>query len=220
MIDWEDEKRSITRTERRGNGNYGKLLRSGKTEHKVAVRLLIVTNRAKGKGTTEIAEILGTSLKNISRIVKRYNAEGLRSLLQDKTRKPGTAPISEEKKNEICVLVCTGKPKNKTHWSVRDIAKQTGVGKSSVSIILRERNIQPHRVKKFQYSTDKQFKEKLEDVVGLYMNPPDNSIVLCVDEKSQIQALERTQPVLPLRENMPERQTADYERHWIYLPER
>ena len=178
------------------------VLRSEKLEHRKAVRLLIVGNRARGRGTTEIADFLGVGLKHISMTVRRYNEGGIAGLLKNKTKKPGKEPISEAKKNEICALVCNTKPKNATHWSVREIAKRTGVGKSTVSAILRERNIKQHLIKKFQYSTDTRFKEKLEDVVGLYINPPKNAIVLCVDEKSQIQALERTQPMLPLREHM------------------
>jgi transposase len=96
---------------------------------------------------------------------------------------------------------------------VRSLAKRVGISKSAVNNILRERGIKPHLVETFRFSSEEKFEEKLKDVVGLYMNPPDNAIVLCVDGKSQIQALERTQPLLPLRENIPARQTADYERH-------
>lgn len=188
------------------------LLRSEKLEHKKAIRLLIVINRARGRGTKEIAGFLGVGLKMVSMTVRRYNEGGIGALVTNKTKRPGREPISETKKNELCELVCKEKPRNATHWSLREIAKQTGISKSAVGTILHERGIKPHLVKKFQYSTDKQFKEKLEDVVGLYMNPPENAIVLCVDEKSQIQALERTQPILPLREHMPAAQTVDYER--------
>ena len=93
------------------------------------------------------------------------------------------------------------------------MGKRLGIGHSAVNNILRERGLKPHLVRSFQFSTDPDFETKLEDVVGLYLNPPENSIVLCVDEKSQIQALERTQPVLPIVRCIPERQTTDYYRH-------
>jgi transposase len=116
-------------------------------------------------------------------------------------------------KNKICTTACTEKPENATHWSTRSLAKKFGIGHDVVNRILRERDIKPHLVKKFSFSTDPHFEEKLTDVVGLYMNPPDNAIVLCVDEKSQIQALERTAPLLPLLPHVPARQTVDYEWH-------
>jgi len=133
--------------------------------------------------------------------------------LKDKTRKPGTAPIQTEVKDQLTRFVCQEKPKNGTHWSTRELSKRFGISHTAVNTILRERNIKPHLVKRFQFSTDKNFIGKLQDVVGLYLNPPENAIVFCVDEKSQIQALERTQPILPLRPGIPERQTHDYERH-------
>jgi hypothetical protein len=133
--------------------------------------------------------------------------------LRDKTCKPGTAPISVELKNKICAAACQEKPENATHWSTRSLAERFHIGKTTVNGILRERDIKPHLVKKFHFSTDSHFEEKLTDVVDLYLNPPDNAIVLCVDEKSQIQALERSAPILPLSPHVPERQSVDYYRH-------
>jgi transposase len=196
-----------------------KLVSSGKLKSKFAIRLLVIINRESGKTLESIAEFLAISLSSVIRYIKQFNTGGVESLLKDKTRKPGKTPISVEKKNEICKIACTGKPKNATHWSVRSLAKQVGISKSSVNTILRERGIKPHLVETFQFSTDTEFESKLKDVVGLYMNPPDNAIILCVDEKSQIQALERTQPLLPLRENIPARQTSDYERHGTTTPQ-
>jgi transposase len=189
------------------------LVNSGKLKSKFAIRLLVIINRAGGKTLESISEFLTVSLSSVIRYVKRFNSGGVESLLKDKSRKPGKAPVSVETKNEICRIACNEKPKDATHWSVRSLAKRVGISKSAVNGILRERGIKPHLVETFQFSTDELFEEKLKDVVGLYMNPPDNAIVLCVDEKSQIQALERTQPLLPLRENIPARQTSDYERH-------
>lgn len=190
-----------------------KILTAGILQHKYAIRLQTVINRSRGKSTIDTACFLGINVVTVSRYVHRYNDGGLESLLKDKTRLPGKTPISVEVKNELCRIVCNEKPKNATHWSTRELAKRLGIGHASVNNILRERGLKPHLVKKFQFSTDPDFEKKLEDVVGLYLNPPENSIILCVDEKSQIQALERSQPILPILPGVPERQTHDYYRH-------
>jgi transposase len=189
------------------------LLRAGQIKYKYATRIQIVMQRAVGKSAREIADNYGVGRSSVSVIVKRYNEGGIELLLRDKTRKPGKKPISEELKNEICKVACTEKPEGATHWSVRALARRFHIGKTTINMILRERNIKPHLDKSFQYSTDIAFEEKLTDVVGLYMNPPDNAIVYSVDEKTEIQALERTQPLLPLSEHVPACHTADYERH-------
>ncbi len=189
------------------------ILAKGDIKHKYAVRLQAVINRAKGTTTTATATILGLHPVTISKYVHRYNEGGIEALLRDRTRKPGKEPISTEVKNEVCRIVCQEKPENSTHWSTRLLGERVGISHNAVSLILRERGLKPHLVQGFQFSTDPEFETKLEDVVGLYLEPPENSIVLCVDEKSQIQALERTQPLLPLRPGIPERQTHDYHRH-------
>jgi hypothetical protein len=135
------------------------------------------------------------------------------SLLKDKTRKPGKAPIGEELKNEICRTACKEKPLNATHWSTGELGNKFGIAKSTVNNMLRERDIKPHLVNKFQYGTDEHFTEKLADAVGLYTDPPENAIICCADEKSQIQALERTQPILPILPHIREKQTVDCLRH-------
>jgi transposase len=188
-------------------------LKAGHIAHKYARRLQIILNRAQGKSAQAIALNCGVGRSTVSTIVKRYNEGGLASLLRDKTRKPGKTPIDEALKNKICQTACHEKPKQATHWSVRELAKKFRVSKTSVNMILRERNIKPHLVKTFSFSTDEHFLEKLTDVTGLYLNPPDNAIVLCVDEKSQVQALERSAPLLPLGPHIPARQSADYFRH-------
>jgi transposase len=190
-----------------------KLLKAGHIEYKYAVRLHTVLNRAKGFSTNSVASFLGINLNSVGNYVKRYNAGGVEALLKDKTRKPGIAPIPQELKDRITQFVCQEKPKDGTQWSTRELSTRFGISHTAVHTILRERNIKPHLVKHFQFSTDKEFINKLQDVVGLYLNPPENSIVFSVDEKSQIQALERTQPILPLRPGLPERQTHDNERH-------
>jgi transposase len=189
------------------------ILAKGDLQHKYAVRIQTVLNRARGKTTNDTAAFLGINIVTVSRYVHRYNEGGIESLLKDKTRLPGKTPISADVKNELTRIVCNEKPENATHWSTRDLAKRLGIGHSSVNTILRERGLKPHLVKSFQFSNDPDFEKKLKDVVGLYLNPPENSIILCVDEKSQIQALERTQPILPISPGVPERQTHDYYRN-------
>jgi transposase len=190
-----------------------KLLSAGHLEYKYALRLQTILLRTKGKGTNEIAEFLGIHQSTLGLYINRYNSFGIGSLLQDKTRKPGKEPISQDIKDELCRLVCNGKSKNETHWSCRTLAKKVGIGHTSVNRILQELGLQPHIVKNRTYSNDPDFESKLKDVVGLYLQPPQNAVILCVDEKSQIQALERSQPVLPVIRNVPERQSVDYLRH-------
>jgi transposase len=113
----------------------------------------------------------------------------------------------------VLKLVQTQQPKDATHWSTREIAKQVGISHTKVHQILQAHDLKPHLVKRFRSSDDPAFEQKLEDIVGLYLNPPENAIVLSIDEKSQVQALERAQPILPLRQGIPERQTHDYVRH-------
>jgi transposase len=190
-----------------------KLLSAGHIEHKYAVRLQTVLLRSKGEKPGDIAHFLGIHQSTVGLYINRYNEHGINSPLQDRTRKPGKEPISQDVKNEIYRLVCHEKPKGETHWSCRALAKRVGIGHASVSTILREFGLQPHKVTKRNYSNDPDFETKLKDVVGLYLNPPENAIILSVDEKTQIQALERTQPILPIIRNVPERQTAGYLRH-------
>jgi transposase len=169
--------------------------------------------RNKGKGTGDIADFLRLHQSTRSLYINRSNIEGIDSLLWDKTRKPGKESISQEIKEAICRIVCTEKPKNETHWSIRTPAKRTGISRTAVNTILREYGLKPHLVSKTQYSKDPEFEKKLKEVAGVYMDPPSNIVILCVDEKTRIQALERTQPVLPIIRTVPERQTVDYERH-------
>jgi transposase len=190
-----------------------KLLSAGHIEYKYAIRLQTVLLRAKGKGTGAISEFLGIHQSTVSLYINRYNTFGIESLVKDKTRKPGKKPISQEIKNEICRLVCNEKPKGETHWSCESLARRFGIGHSSVNRILSELGLKPHIAIKRNYSNDPDFETKLKDVVGLYLKPPENAIILCIDEKTQIQALERTQPILPVIRNVPERQTVDYLRH-------
>jgi transposase len=120
---------------------------------------------------------------------------------------------TEEDRLRVVETACTKTPPGETHWSIRSLAKATGVKKDAVHQILRENKLKPHRVGSFSRSADPQFVEKVIDVVGLYLHPPDNAIVLCVDEKTQVQALDRTQPMLPMRPGQIERHTHDYKRN-------
>ena len=189
------------------------ILAEGHVDHKFAVRMQAVINKAKGLSTNDIALFLGMNINTVSNHVQRYNNGGIEALLCDKTRKPGIEPISTEVKNNLVQFVCQEKPKNETHWSTRELGKRFGISHTAVNTILKEHGLKPHLIKSFKFSTDKEFDIKLADVVGLYLDPPENSIVFCVDEKSQIQALERTQPILPMRPGIPEKQTHDYHRH-------
>ena len=156
-----------------------KILSIGSIQHKFAIRIMAVLGRARRQSTNDLASILGMNAMAVSRYVHRFNEGGVDALLRDKTRKPGKQPISIEVKNELSRIVCNEKPANGTHWSTRELARRLKIGHSSVNTILNERGLKPHRVKHFQFSTDPHFEEKLEDVVGLYLDPPSNAVILC-----------------------------------------
>src|SRR5215831_2508759 len=136
----------------------------------------------------------------------------LTGLLRDKTRPSRKKPLSAEVKLKVLTTTMQPPP-NATHWSTRSMAKAVGISHSSVQRIWREADLKPHLVRTFKVSNDPKFAEKVTDVVGLYMNPPDKALVLCVDEKSQIQALDRTQPGLPLKKGRAATMTHDYKRN-------
>jgi transposase len=138
--------------------------------------------------------------------------ERLEGLL-DEPRPGVTRTVSDAKVEEVVVKTLESTPRGATHWSTRQMAKQVGLGRMTISRIWRAFGLQPHRAETFKLSKDPQLIDKVRDIVGLYMNPPDKALVLCVDEKSQIQALDRTQPLLPMRPGQAERRTHDYERH-------
>jgi transposase len=158
-----------------------KLLATGNIMYKYAIRLQTVLRRANGKSVAGVACGVGINRATVSSFINRYNRGGLDSLLRDKTRKSGTPPVSEAVKNRVCTAACTEMPEDAAHWSTRALAKRFSLGKSTVNIILRERGIQPHLEKEFRSGAGRHFEEKLTDVVGLYMNPPDNAIVLCAE---------------------------------------
>jgi transposase len=168
---------------------------------------------ADGLANTQIGAELGVSPTSVSNWRARFAAEGLSlfgPIRQGRGRKPS---IPKEKVEAIVQATLHEKPEAETHWSCRTMAKAQGVSPATVQRIWSARGLQPHRVKTFKLSTDKRFEEKLVDVVGLYLNPPENAIVLCLDEKSQIQALDRTQPSLPIKKGRAGTMTHDYKRN-------
>jgi transposase len=191
------------------------LLATESLSGKQAARLQMVLARADGKRTNDIAAVLRLHPQTVSDVVRRFNARGVEGLLKQPNHKPGKAPIGQKVINRVLKVVQTQKPRDATHWSTREIAKQVGISHTKVHQILRAHKLKPHVVKRFRTSNDPGFTEKLEDIVGLYLDPPENAIVLSLDEKSQVQALERAQPILPLRPGIPERQTHDYVRHGV-----
>ncbi len=179
----------------------------------VALRAKIVLAASKGIGNKVLARQLGTSLPTVLLWRGRFQAEGLPGILEDRPRSGRPKTITPEQEAALVEKTLHSTPNNATHWSVRLMASDQGVSPASVQRIWQKHHLQPHRVESFKFSTDPQVVAKVRDIVGLYLNPPDKAIVLSVDEKSQIQALDRTQPILPLRPGLPERQTHDYERH-------
>jgi transposase len=183
------------------------------TPQQVALRCRIVLAAAEGHSESAIARQLGTNRKTVTLWRTRFAQHGPQSLWQiapGRGRKPTYGP---EKIKALVEATLQTKPTGMTHWSCRLMAKAQGVSKSTVSNIWRSHQIKPHRVKRFKLSRDPRFLEKLTDVVGLYLNPPQQAMVLCVDEKSQIQALDRTQPGLPLKKGRCGTLTHDYKRN-------
>src|SRR5215813_3731022 len=185
--------------------------RNSKTKTVWRARIVLAT--ADGHGTNAIMRLTGTSKPCVWRWQERYIAEGVEGLLRDKTRPPGKKPLSAAVKRKVLSKTASELPPNATHWSRSSMAAVMRISPSSVGRIWAEAGLKPHLVRRFKVSNDPQFEEKVTDVVGLYMNPPDRALVLCVDEKSQIQALDRTQPGLPLKKGRALTMTHDYKRH-------
>jgi transposase len=190
-----------------------KVTRYPGTPQAIVLRCRVVLGAAEGIANNELARRLSTSLPTVLLWRRRFQQQGLLGILQDKPRPGRPHSISPEKEAAIVEATMSTKPKNATHWSVRSMARQQGVSAARVQRIWKAYRLQPHRVEHFKFSNDPEFVRKIRDIVGLYLNPPDKALVFSVDEKSQIQALDRTQPILPLRPGLPERQTHDYERH-------
>jgi transposase len=180
--------------------------------HLLVQRARIVLACAEGKSPTDVAFDLGVAVATVCKWKSRFLV-GRLAALHDLPRPNTDRKLGDEKVEQMIRTTLQTTPEGRTHWSTRQLAKKLGVSQSSVSRVWRAFKLQPHRQATFTLSTDDFFVEKVRDVVGLYMSPPDNALVLCVDEKSQIQALERRQPVLPMIFGKPQRVTPQYLRH-------
>lgn len=178
--------------------------------HRLVERATIVLLASEGKENLEIAETLQISRHTVARWRQRFLQLGVEGLEKDAPRPGRTRTLDAE---AIVRKTTQDKPENATHWSTRTMARAAGVSEASVRRIWRAHGLKPHLVETFKVSNDPEFASKLEDVIGLYLNPPQHAIVLSVDEKSQIQALDRTQPGLPLKKGRGETMTHDYKRH-------
>ncbi|MCP5080513.1 MAG: IS630 family transposase [Alphaproteobacteria bacterium] len=176
-------------------------------------RAQIVLLSGDGLGTSAIMRATGKAKKTIWRWQARFIEAGVDGLLRDATRPPGKAPVAKEKVAEIVRLTQTPPPHEATHWTARAMAKASGLAVSTVQKIWKIHGLAPHRWRVFKLSRDPQFAKKLHDIVGLYVSPPAHAVVLSVDEKSQIQALDRTQPGLPLKKGRGATMTHDYKRN-------
>ena len=187
-----------------------KLSRSNTTSVRLAQRAKIVLLASSGHGNTQIAEELGVGRVQVGRWRERYARDGLPGIEQDLPRGGRTPTVDAQ---ELVRLTTQTLPDQATHWSTRTMAKMADVSATTVRRIWRAHGLKPHLVKTFKVSRDPKFVEKLEDVVGLYLSPPEHALVLCCDEKSQVQALDRTQPGLPLKKGRAATMTHDYKRH-------
>jgi transposase len=190
-----------------------RLIRDRNTPQKVVWRARIVLLASDGLSATAIAAGAGKSVLTVRRWRRRYIAKGVDGLLKDATRPPRRKPLTVEKIKQVVHMTLHEKPPNATHWSMRSMAAAAGISYSSVQRIWHAHELKPHLTKTFKVSRDKNFAAKVEDVVGLYLNPPNKALVLCVDEKSQIQALDRTQPGLPMKKGRAGTATHDYKRN-------
>ena len=186
-------------------------LRMPRLNQELSLRARAVLDSAQGEPVREVARRLQVSPNTIAACRRRYREGGI-AALRTKPRSGRPRKITEAKERSV-VAATQRAPKNATHWSARRLGREVRMPHATVHRIWQKYGLQPHRVQTFKFSTDPEFSSKLADVVGLYMDPPERAIVLCVDEKSQIQALNRTQPRLPLRPGLPARMTHDYERH-------
>ena len=201
---------TVTRTDRR---RLEAIVADRSAPQKHVWRAHIILATAEGCGTAEIMRRSGKSKPVVWRWQARFMAEGVDGLTRDKTRKPGKQPLPATVVQRVVDLTLGPPPGDATHWTGRMLAKAAGVSLRSVQRILEAHRLAPHRVRTFKLSTDPKFAAKLKDIVGLYVDPPAHAVVLSVDEKSQIQALDRTQPGLPMKPGRAGTMTHDYKRH-------
>jgi transposase len=183
-----------------------------RTAQALALRARIVLAAADGRPNTAIATDERVTPRTVGKWRRRFQQLGPEGLL-DEPRPGAPRTIGDDRVEAVIVKTLEEQPADATHWSTRSMAQATGLSQSSISRIWRAFGLQPHRAESFRLSTDPLFMEKVRDVVGLYLDPPEHAVVLCVDEKSQIQALARFQPVLPMLPGTPERRSHDYVRH-------
>jgi transposase len=188
--------------------------RRAKSSQALAQRSRIVLGCAAGKSNKDVAAEVGVWPQTVGKWRQRF-VENRLDGLSDEPRPGGPRTISDEQIEEVLVATLERQPTDATHWSRASMAKESGLSKSTVGRVWKAFGLKPHLVDTFKISNDPQFIEKVRDVVGLYLDPPEKALVLCVDEKSQIQALDRSAPVLPMMPGMPERRTHDYLRHGI-----
>lgn len=188
------------------------ICRRSKAPQVEALRARVILACAQGLNNTQVCNQTGLCPHTVGRLRKRFHQSRVEGIF-DLPRSGAPRKISDEKIAEVVRLTLETKPKQATHWSTRSLALRCGLSNERIHRIWKTFGLQPHRSETFQLSTDPLFVEKVRDVVGLYLSPPQNALVLCVDEKSQIQALERSQPIFPLSANQPERHTSDYFRH-------
>lgn len=201
---------SLTSAERR---KLERIVKGRTASARLIERSQIVLLAADGLQNIEIAERIGTNAIKVSRWRQRFAAKGFPGIERDAYR-PGRFPaIAEEIVARVVAKTTQEKPKGATHWSAARLGKELGVSESSILRIWRSHGLRPHKIRTFKISNDPNFAEKLEDIVGLYLAPPEHALVLCVDEKSQIQALDRTQPGLPIKPGRAGTMTHDYKRH-------
>ncbi len=188
--------------------------RRPKSAQALAQRCRIVLGCAAGKSNKDVAAELGVSQQMVCKWRGRFVADRLDGLA-DEPRPGGPRTIGDEQIEQVVVATLERQPADATHWSRASMAAETGLSKSTVGRIWKAFGLKPHQIDTFKLSNDPQFIDKVRDVVGLYLDPPEKAVVLCVDEKSQIQALDRSAPVLPMMPGMPERRSHDYVRHGI-----
>jgi transposase len=192
-----------------------RLIRDRNTAQKVVWRARIVLLAAQGLGAGAIAEATGKSQLTVRRWRRRFLTKGVEGLLKDASRPPRRKPLTAEKIAEVVHMTLHTKPPNATQWSVRTMASAAGLSASSIQRIWSAHGLKPHLAKTFKLSRDPNFAAKVQDVVGLYLDPPDRALVLSLDEKTQIQALDRTQPGLPMKKGRAGTMTHDYKRNGV-----
>jgi transposase len=190
------------------------LVRSGGTSQKVALRCRLLLLANQGVANQSIAKRLSLSRPTVLALRDAFVRDGLAAVTGVRRRERRGSVLTPELEQKILDTTVKTRPGDgSTHWRVRMLARQLRISRTIVHRVWQRHDVQPHRVERFKLSNDPRFEEKVRDIVGLYLHPPERALVLCVDEKSQIQALDRTAPILPLRPGLPERRTHDYKRH-------